>query len=148
MVILAALISMLLTSHNLHKQMKQLIFFLFLLIPATAFSQTAAGDSSMLRDKFIRQNIVGEWKDQNSTTVFKKNGSFSSTFDDGNYEHGKWSVEKNILTLRVEILDGYGGYLTVYNILFFSSTKMEFQLIDPETDATIWIAFKTVKKGK
>lgn len=128
--------------------MKSLIFFLFLLISTTAFSQTPAGDSSILQDKFIRQNLIGEWKDQNSTTVFKKNGSYSTAFDDGNFEHGKWSVDNNVLTLRAEILDDYGGYLTAYNILFFSTTKMEYQLLDPEADTTIWIAFKTLKKRK
>lgn len=121
---------------------------MILLISTSAFGQTAIKDSSILKDEFIRQNLIGEWKDQNSTTIFKKNGIYSSTFDDGKVDHGKWSVEKNILSFRGEVLDSFGTYFIAYNILSFSPTKLEYQLVDTQSDSTIWIAFKIVKKRK
>ena len=125
--------------------MKKLIFFLCLSISGSAIGQTSVKDVAVLQDKFIRQNIVGKWKDQNSTTIFKKNGTYSTAIDDGNAESGKWSVERNILSFRGEVLDSYGAYFTVYNILSFSPTKFEYQLAGIQSDSTIWIAFKIVK---
>ena len=128
--------------------MKKLTFFLILIISTTAFGQTTVKDSSVLEDKFIRQNLIGKWKDQNSTTTFKKNGTYSTTFDDSLVEYGKWSVEKNTLSFRGEIMDSFGSYFTAYTILLFTPTKMEYQLIDTQSNNTIWIAFKIVTKGK
>jgi hypothetical protein len=102
-------------------------------------------DSSVLQDEFTRQNLIGKWKDQNSTTIFKKNGNYSTTFDNGIAEYGKWSVEKNILSFRGEITDAYGVYFMAYTILSFSPTKFEYQLAGKQEDSTIWISYKIVK---
>jgi hypothetical protein len=128
--------------------MKKLIFFLILFISTSASGQTSVSDSSILQDIFIRQNLIGEWKDQNSTTIFKKNGTYSTTFDDGKAEYGKWSVEKKILSFRGEAPDSFSAYFTAYKILFFSPAKFEYQLLDAQTDNTIWIAFKIIKEKK
>jgi hypothetical protein len=128
--------------------MKQLIFLLILSISTSSFAQSPAKDSSVLQDEFTMQNLIGKWKDQNSTTIFKKNGTYSTTFDNGIAEYGKWSVEKNILSLRGEIPYAYGVYFTAYNILSFSPTKFEYQLVDKQEDSTIWIAYKIEKKER
>jgi hypothetical protein len=72
----------------------------------------------------IRVSIIGQWKDQNSTTNFYPNGSYSTEFNNGSKEIGRWYHKSKQLFFSVN-----GTSVDdVYNILYFSRTTMKTQL--------------------
>jgi len=121
--------------------MKTVVFLLLFVIPISILGQSSALDTSYLGDNFVKKNIVGEWKDQNSIIIFKKNGWYSVLFDNGDKEHGKWSIDKKVLTLKGESVPSFSAY----NIIFFSLTRFEFQSVFIQEDRTIWVAHKKAK---
>lgn len=129
--------------------MKSFILLLILLISTSVFSQAPAKDSTVLQDDFIKKKIVGKWKDQNSTIVFKKNGTHTIVFDDGKQYHGTWSILNNILSFREELNDDDFSpsiSFSAYIIIYFSPSRFEYQSTDTKEDATIWTALKIEKK--
>jgi len=105
------------------------------------------------QDDFTRENIIGKWKDQNSTISFYSKGTYSTLFDTGTKDSGYWEIKKSklILTIRPSYFE------QTYQLLYFSKNKMRYQAIDsrraedfvflPE-DHTIWIATKIANFDK
>lgn len=91
------------------------------------------------QDNYIKNNLVGKWKDQNSTISFFPNSRFLIVFDSiGIEQKGFWEIRKGKL-----ILTEHPSYVeTVYKISSFSTSKMEYQETGRNTDPTIWIARK------
>ena len=124
--------------------LKKLLVLIFLSIPIISIGQSSLKDSTNYDENFIKKNIIGEWKDQNSTLIFKKKGLYSVLFDNGDMEHGKWYVSKNVLTLKGESVLTFSAY----KIIFMSSLRFEYQSVFIQEDNTIWIAHKKIKTRK
>jgi hypothetical protein len=109
--------------------------------------------SLAFQDKYIKDHIIGTWKDQNSTLIFRKNKSYSVLYDSTYFadgilhiisnpirDKGKWQINNAQLVFISTSLPGVEQF---YQILYFSPTKIKYQLIFPETgDKTIWVAEK------
>ena len=127
--------------------MKQIFLFTFLFTFNYCNAQT---DQTYEKDlpprivpfeKFIRINISGQWKDQNSITSFFTNGSYLIKYDNGSEEIGSWKLESKKLILSVN-----GTSIEeVYNILDFTGITMKIQLVNG-SDSTIWVSKKLKSK--
>ena len=95
-------------------------------------------------DSIISSNIIGKWKDQNSTLIFKKGGKHTTIYDKGISIEGKWEISKRVLKLTFEglFMESQDAYL----ILSFKKNKMEYRQVSGEKDPTIWIAQKISDK--
>ena len=85
----------------------------------------------------IRSNIIGKWKDQNSTTIFFYNGVYSTKFANGKKEIGTWKNTSKQITFSANGI----SIDDVYNILYISNSLMKTQLSNG-ADTTIWVAKK------
>lgn len=50
--------------------------------------------------------LIGAWRDEEGTTTFNEDGTETSEFYAGCKENGRWSVNKNVLTVVVTERDG------------------------------------------
>jgi hypothetical protein len=108
-----------------------------------------------LQEKYIKENIVGKWKDQNSTLVFRKDKSFSIVLDDAFYNskkvkiEGGWRIKDNQLILIQYSKNGIRmigpksptAPTESYEILYFSPTLMHLLFVGADSKM-IWIARK------
>ena len=95
-------------------------------------------DTTKEADRFIRENIIGLWKDQNSLFEFKKNGGFIIIYDNPHHAlQGWWAVKKSRLTISYN----FPGE-DEYHILKFTPGKIEFKNENNSPDQTLWIAWK------
>ncbi len=93
------------------------------------------------QDNFIKEHIIGKWKDQNSTIFFYPKNTYSILYDEGSKESGYWEIKKSKIILTIS--PSY--FEQSYKILFFSKTTMKYQLTDIKQDQTIWAATKIAK---
>ena len=96
-----------------------------------------------VEDSIVRENIIGKWKDENSTIIFSKDGTAITTWDTGFEMESKWRIKKRVLTFEsTPPGPGANASNVEYYILYSSPTKMEYQLLDKKRDSTIWHAIK------
>ena len=93
------------------------------------------------QDEFIKENIIGKWKDQNSILYFYPKNTYSIIFDDGKKESGFWEIKKSKIILTVN--PSHIEYS--YAILYFTKFKMKYKATDHMEDQTIWEAIKVGK---
>ncbi len=88
-------------------------------------------------DAFIRKNLPGKWKDQNSTLYFYPNGNLLIRWDaDSLTFSGVWEIDKGrLMTYEIPSL-----YSVEYEIFYFSPVRMKFQ--GRNYDKNLWIADK------
>ena len=112
---------------------------LFIIIECHAQTEKETKSGWKIRrstDKSI-DSIVGKWKDQNSTTTFFHGGIYSTKFNNGAKEVGRWRRSPNQLFFSAN-----GTSIDdVYNIIYLSDNLMKTQLAN-KSDTTIWIATK------
>lgn len=130
--------------------MKKILSLFPILLCLFCFGQESKGqiDSSNVAInydvKFIKKNLIGKWKDQNSTIIFKKHGRYINIYDNKKTkEYGSWEIRLNRLVFFVE------GFPigTSYDILYISPTTMKTRLSNCTKD-TIWIANKILEPQK
>jgi hypothetical protein len=140
--------------------MKKLMFLAMVCVAAASFAQDTLNTKPPItnrehkkQDDFTRKNIIGKWKDQNSTISFYLKGTYATQFDSGAKDSGYWEIKKSklILTTRPSYFE------QTYKLIYFSKTEMKYQAIDskraedfvslPE-DYTIWIARKIANFDK
>ena len=97
------------------------------------------------RDSIMAKLLIGTWVDQNSETIFKRNGMYFTTFTNSQNEKGEWSVKNGFLFYipngeRYKYLNGKRiDQQQAYKILSFSNNEMRTKAIG---DTTIWVARK------
>lgn len=134
--------------------MKKLVLLIMIFVAASSFAQDTLNTKLPISNKehkkqdiFIRENIVGKWKDQNSTLYFYSKGSYFFQHDSGGKDSGYWRIKKSklILTRRPSHQED------IYKLHYFSKTNMDFQMADNKQlgefiiymhDPTIWMATK------
>jgi hypothetical protein len=118
--------------------MKKMFFFIFILNINFCKAQRSDSTFTILQfQKNIKINIIGDWKDQNSTISYFKNGAYLTQYDNGHREIGKWKLKAKQL-----ILSANGTSVDeVYDILYFYQDTMKTQLANG-SDTTIWTATK------
>ncbi|MEO5966970.1 MAG: hypothetical protein ABIP69_01810 [Ferruginibacter sp.] len=91
------------------------------------------------QDIFVRNNIIGEWKDENSTLLFYSNGE-CKILPDKDYEilDGVWEIRNNILRFGL----GSTRFLLEFKLLYFSPIEMKIQKTKFYNDKTILTAKK------
>jgi uncharacterized ubiquitin-like protein YukD len=105
------------------------------------------------QDSSIKKMIVGTWRDQNSVSTFKSNGSFKTVIEKDTIMVGKWNIENAKLILRIRYIGEenpisqnikFPDVKIMYEILYFSPRQFEYREMN-STDKTIWVARKTAE---
>lgn len=99
--------------------------------PSLTDSVEKAGNSD---PGFIKQHIIGTWKDQNSKVTFKKRRFTILYYDTKTEDYGTWKIKANELIFYSDLFP----IVTTYTILYFSQDMFKIQLRSNK-DATIWI---------
>jgi hypothetical protein len=122
--------------------MKHIFVLLLTLIVTQSHSQVtnplltdSIQKGSNLEPDFIKQNIIGTWKDQNSETTFKKRRYFLRYDDTKIEDYGTWKIKENKLILYSDLFPS----VITYTILYFSPGMFKIQF-GSSNDAEIWIA--------
>ena len=102
------------------------------------------GNYFLNQDSSIANMIMGKWRDQNSTIIFKKKRKFETKYDTGKKDWGTWEVKNGKLIFAYEILSMSQivlEHFEEYAILYFSPKRFDYKAIN-SSDTTIWIANK------
>lgn len=132
-------------------RIRYLLSFLLISVPGIGKAQdTALLDKSLPRferkkqDAFIREYIVGKWKDQNATLYFFPGGKSLTVYDDSTKINGFWEIKNG----KILFIERPSYEVISYDILYFSKTQMKYQLSETYQDPTIWSAVKVGKFKK
>lgn len=80
-----------------------------------------------LEEKPNKDNLIGHWQDDESDFYLNPDGMVSITFnDDNNKEKGTWTIEGDILTLKIN-RRSFGKKEKVYQIFDFTKDKFLYQ---------------------
>ncbi|MEI6947409.1 hypothetical protein V9K67_09475 [Paraflavisolibacter sp. H34] len=96
-------------------------------------------------DSVIHRNLIGAWRDQNSSFTFDKKGIMTTYFDDPKEStRHKWTVKNRVLYLNPSGIEpgSLFAYKMKYFIIYSSPKDLEFRYIDKKADSTVWIARK------
>jgi len=93
------------------------------------------------KDDILRKEIIGKWKDQNSTLSFFRNNSYIVVFDTGERQEGFWEIKDRVL--KFEVNSPFRD-LIKYLIVDFVDNRMVYTYPD---DKSVWVAERVSTKN-
>jgi hypothetical protein len=93
------------------------------------------------KDDSLRKEIIGKWKDQNSTLSFFRNNSYIVVFDTGERQEGFWEIKDRVL--KFEVNSPFRD-LIKYLIVDFVDNRMVYTYPD---DKSVWVAERVSTKN-